>query len=292
MNNQIILSALESQLATKQADLELHETSIANPAFKETTEEVLQSLRETVSPLIPSIILDKSRIEIMKSGKPNSWSAITISLTNDWGSEKSVRTVKINWYGSSATLEDQNTLNDLQVFGGVASKIAWIEYEFINNWRPKLIEIGKLGNDLQEEIREINRSINSVKNQMRNDGVDSYKKEGFTCVLTPTLNISRNYEAEGILYELGSTIPNIELSIGRGKWDYIHAKSFKVLKTNKYKTTLEVTRGDNKVVEHTVTARSFDKFISEVYTWQNENAKLHNDKITERFNTQYAKQSA
>lgn len=292
MNNQIILSALESQLATKQADLELHQTSIENPAFKETTKEVLQSLRETVSPLIPSIILDKSRIEIMKSGQPNSWSAITISLTNDWGSEKSVRTVKINWYGSSATLEDQNTLNDLQVFGGVASKIAWIEYEFINNWRPKLIEIGKLGNDLEEEIREIKRSINSVKNQMRNEGVDSYKKEGFACVLTPTLNISRNWEAEGSPHELQSTIPNIQLSIGRGKWDYIHAKSFKVLKTNKYKTTLEVTRGDNKVVEHTVTARSFNQFIDEVYDWQNEKAKLHNDKTTERFNTQYAKQSA
>ena len=292
MNNQVILSALESQLATKQSEFELHETSIENPAFKATTEEVLQSLRETVSPLIPSIILDKSRIEIMKSGQPNSWSAITISLTNDWGSEKSVRTVKINWYGSSASLEDQNTLNDLQVFGAVASKLAWIEYEFINNWRPKLIEIGKLGNDLEEEIREIKRSINSVKNQMRNEGVDSYKKEGFACMLTPTLNISRNWEAEGSPHELVSTIPNIQLSIGRGKWDYIHAKSFKVLKTNKYKTTLEVTRGDNKVVEHIVTARSFDKFISEVYTWQNENAKLHNDKITERFNTQYAKQSA
>ena len=127
---------------------------------------------------------------------------------------------------------------------------------------------------------------------MRNDGIDSYKKEGFVCTLTPTLNISRDWEAEGNPYQLQSSIPNIQLSTGRGKWDYVFAKSFKILKTNKYKTTLEVTQSDDRVIERTVTARSFDQFISEVYDWQTDKAKVHNDKITERFNTQYAKQSA
>ena len=68
----------------------------------------------------------------------------------------------------------------------------------------------------------------------------------------------------------------------------VYAKAFKVIKTNKYKTTLEVTLGDDKILEHTVTARSFNDFIDEVYNWQTERSKEHNDKMTERFNTRYA----
>jgi len=290
MNNQIILSALECQLVAKQSELESHSTLVSDPALKAHTQNVLQSLRENVSTLIPNISVTSDRIEIMKSDKDR-WSSITIYLEHDWRSEDKTKYAKINWYGSSATLKDENTLNDLQIFGAVAAKLAWIEYEFVNNWRPAILAIDKIPQNIQNEIRQINYSIQSVKNQMRNDGIDSYKKEGFVCTLTPTLNISRDWDTEGNPYQLQSSIPNIQLSTGRGKWDYVFAKSFKILKTNKYKTTLEVTQSDDRVIERTVTARSFDQFISEVYDWQTDKAKVHNDKITERFNTQYAKQS-
>lgn len=288
MNNQVIITALQSQLATKQAELESHETLISEPALKTLTQNVLTSLRENVSNLIPNIAIDASRIEIMKSDKDR-WSSMTIYLDSDWRSEETTRHAKINWYGSSATLQEQNVLNDLQIFGAVAAKLAWIEYEFINNWRPAIKEIRKASDDLDKEIREINRSINSVENQIRNEGVDNYKKQGFSCTLIPILNMSRDWEAEGHPYVLIESIPNIKLSTGRGKWDYVFAKSFKILKTNKYKTTLEITQSDDRAIERTVSARSFDQFIYEVYDWQTQKAKVHNDKITERFNTQYAK---
>jgi len=293
MNNQIILSALESQLASKQSELESHATLISEPASKALTQNVLQSLRENVSTLIPNIKISTSRLEIMRFSEPNSYrSSVTVYLESSWRSEYKTLDIEMNWYGSRANLKDENTLNDVQVFGAVAAKLAWIEYEFINNWRPAIMEIDKIPQNIENEIRQINYSIQSVKNQMRNDGIDSYKKEGFVCTLTPTLNISRDWEAEGNPYQLQSSIPNIKLSTGRGKWDYVYAKSFKVLKTNKYKTTLEITQSDDRVIERTITARSFDQFISEVYDWQTDKAKVHNDKITERFNTQYAKQSA
>ena len=65
MNNQIILSALESQLAIKKAERDSYETSTSEPAFKAMTQEVLESLRNNVSALIPSIMLDENRVEIM-----------------------------------------------------------------------------------------------------------------------------------------------------------------------------------------------------------------------------------
>lgn len=289
MNNQIILDALEFQLVSKKEELELHETSVVEPAFTAITQEVLQSLRENVSPLIPNIMLDRNRIEIMKNDKPNSgWSALTVSLENDWRSEDRNFFAKMNWYGSSATSKDENILNDVQVFGAVASKLAWIEYEFLNNWKPRLIEIGKISFNLEEEIRKINSSIYSTQYQIKQQGIESYKTEGFSCAITPTLNIERDYEAQGIIYLLKENIPNIKLSTGRSKWDYVYARSFKVIKTNKYKTTLEVTQSDDRVIERIISARSFDQFIDEVYDWQTNKAKVHNDKMTQRYNSQYA----
>ena len=288
MNNQIILSALESQLVIKKAERDSYETSTSEPAFKATTQEVLESLRNNVSALIPSIMLDENRVEIMKCSNPNSWSALTVSLQNDWRSEDRKLYAKMNWYGSSATLQEENILNDVQIFGAVAAKLAWIEYEFLNNWRPKLLEINKPIQEMQSEIRKIDSSIHDIKYKIRQEGIDTYKTEGFSCTITPALNIEMDWEAEERPYILKENTPSIKLSTGRSKWDYVYAKAFKVIKTNKYKTTLEVTLSDDKVVEHTVTARSFNDFIDEVYNWQTERSKEHNNKMTEKFNTRYA----
>ena len=289
MNNQIILSALESQLAIKKAECDSYETSTSEPAFKATTQEVLESLRENVSNLIPSITFTSDRIEIIKCSNSNrGWGSVTIYLENDWRSEDSKSYAKMNWYGSSATTQEENILNDVQIFGAVASKLAWIEYEFINNWRPKLLEISKPVEEMRSEIRNIDSSIRDIKWKIRQEGIDRYKTEGFFCTIIPTLSIEMDWETEARPYVLKSALANIKLSIGRSKWDYVYAKSFKVIKTNKYKTTLEVTLVDDKVVEHTVTAKSFNDFIDEVYNWQTERSKEHNDKMTERFNTRYA----
>jgi len=297
MNNQVILSALQSQLATKKDELHSYETTTSEPAFKAISDEVLTSLRDNVSTLIPKITLSDSRIEIMKSSQPNSgWSAITIYLDSNWSRSNSETKeqffAKINWYGSSATTEDQNTLNDLQVFGAVAAKLSWIEYEFINNWRPRLIEINKPCDDMRAEIYHIERGIRDIEYKITHEEITKYKQAGFSCAIIPTLNIEVDWEDENRPYILKETIANIKLTIGRSRWDYVYPKSFKVLKTNKYKTTLEVTLGDNKIVEYTVSAKSFDNFIQQIYNWQTDFAKKHNDKTTEKFNNRYASKKA
>jgi hypothetical protein len=292
MNNQVILSALQSQLATKKDELYAYETSTSEPAFKALSEEVFVSLRENVTTLIPKISLSDNRIEIIKSAQPNSgWSAMTIYLDSNWSrsnSETIQQFAKINWYGSSATTEDQNTLNDLQVFGAVAAKLSWIEYYFVNNWRPRLIEINKPCDDMRAEIYHIEYNIRDIESKITQEGISKYKQVGFCCTIIPTLNIEVDWDDENRPYILKGTIANIKLSIGRSRWDYVYAKSFKILKTNKYKTTLEVTLGDNRIVEYTVSAKSFDNFIEQVYNWQTNFAKTHNDKTTEKFNNNYA----
>lgn len=286
MNNEIILSALETQLATKKAERDSYETSTSEPAFKETTEKVLESLRENVSALIPSITLTSDRIEIMKNSQR--WSSVTIYLENEWRSEDKSFFAKMNWYGSSATTKEENVLNDVQIFGAVAAKLSWIEYEFLNVWRPAILEITKPIDEIRSEIYKIESSIRDVKYKIRQEGISNYKKEGFSCIVIPALTIECDWQKEARPYILKENIANIKLSIGRSKWDCVFPKSFTVVKTNKYKTTLEVTLGNDRVVEHTVTAKSFDQFIDEVYDWQTQRAKDHNDKTTEKFNTHYA----
>jgi len=297
MNNQVILSALQSQLATNKDELYAYETSTSEPAFKALSEEVFGSLKENVSSLIPKITLSDSRIEIMKSSQPNSgWSAMTIYLDSNFrrsdSETKQQFFAKINWYGSSATTEDQNSLNDLQIFGAVAAKLAWIEYEFINNWRPRLIEINKPCDLMRADIYQIEYNIRDIERKITQEGISKYKQVGFSCTIIPTLNIEVDWDDENRPYILKGTIANIKLSIGRSRWDYVYAKSFKILKTNKYKTTLEVTLGDNRIVEYTVSAKSFDNFIEQVYNWQTDIAKKHNDKTTEKFNNNYATKKA
>jgi hypothetical protein len=194
----------------------------------------------------------------------------------------------MNWYGSSATTQEENILNDVQIFGAVAAKLAWIEYEFLNNWRPKLLEISKPVQEMSSEIRKIDSSIRDIKWKIRQEGIDRYKQEGFSCTIIPTLNIECDWNQESRPYILKENTPNIKLSIGRSKYDYVFVKAFKVVKTNKYKTTLEVTLDQDNVREYIVTAKTFDDFITEVYLWQTERSKEHNDKMTEKFNSRYA----
>ena len=287
MDNQIILTALQTQLATKKEERDAYETSTSEPAFKALSDEVLASLRENVSPLIPKITLSDSRIEIMKCSGPNSsWSSMTISLEQNWRASASYtkeQFVKINWYASSATREHENVLNDLQIFGAVAAKLAWIEYEFINNWRPRLIEINKPCDLMRADIYQIEYNIRTIEQKIIQEGISKYKEVGFSCQINKPLGIETDYDTEGNPPRLKEHDAYLKLSTGRSKWDYIFPQSFKVLKTNKYKTTLEITFDNTKTKEFTVSAKSFDSFIADVYRWQTGQSETHNKSITEKF---------
>jgi hypothetical protein len=67
------------------------------------------------------------------------------------------------------------------------------------------------------------------------------------------------------------------------------------LKTNKYKTTLEITQANHystdavKVRTYEVTSAKFDQFIQEVYEYQNGGSKKTNENTIIRFERNYKK---
>ena len=293
MNNQITLTALETLLATKTAESEAYYEIVYNPAIKSKTTEIFSWLRDNVSKLIPKIEASSNRIEIMKSASPHGWNACTIYLEREWKTEETY--CKLNWYGSSATSSDQNVLNDLQIFGAIAANLSKIEHQFINYWKPSFEAIEDGTRQLNTEIYGIKNTISQLKSEIRQEDLARYKKEGFSLTLNKLLSINRNWELENIEYELIESDPTIKLQIGRSNHDYVHVSAFKVLKTNKYKTTLEVTHSTHhpsdpvKTRTHEVTATRFDQFIQEVYDWQNGGSQLNSENTTKRFNSHYKK---
>lgn len=273
MDNQITLTALQTLLETKKAQQKEHIDNVYTPAIKAKTTEIFSWLRENVSNLIPKIDASSNRIEIMKSESPHTWASCTIYLERTWNAEESY--CKMNWYGSNAGSSDQSLLNDVQIFGAIAANLSKIEHQFINNWKQafKVIESGS--ENLDMEIHNIERNIQKLQYEIRNNKLNEYKKVGFSLGLDAYVDTYRDWENENEGYKLIEKDASIRLLTGRSKWDYVHVSGYKVIKANKYKATLEVVRSRHDVERpaqistYEISTAKFDQFIHDVYEWQN-----------------------
>lgn len=289
MNNQIVLNALNAQLLEKQkVALEYREQEYS-PKNEALRSDILKWFRDNVSTKIPNITASQHSIEISRSQNPNSsWGGCTLSLDIDYRTRNPI-SVKMNWYGSSARLEDENTLIDVEIFGAVASKLGIISHEFINNWYPAFKNNGAKLEELESEIHDINRSISQVESDIRVEGLNRYKKEGFALTLDKNTACEINWNSEDRAYEIKESNRTIKLSTGRSNYDYVWVTSFKILKINKYKVSVEVTLDNlEKTAVYEVSAKKFNDFIQDVYDWQNggsQRAAVEAAKRYERHNT-------
>jgi uncharacterized protein YacL (UPF0231 family) len=295
MNNQIVLNALNAQLLEKQKIALEHKEQSHIPKNETLRSDILKWFRDNVSSKVPNITASQHSIEISKSQNPNSsWGGCTLSLDIDYKTRNPI-SVKMNWYGSSARLEDENTLIDVEIFGAVASKLGIISHEFINNWYPAFKNISAKLEELESEIHEINRSISQVESDIRVEGLDSYKKEGFALTLDKNTICERNWTHEDPEYKIRQDNRSIKLSTGRSNYNYVWATSFKILKINKYKVSVEVTQDKGESIEKTtvyeVSAKKFNDFIQEVYNWQNGGSQSAKNSAAKRYKT-YSKVEA
>ena len=285
MSNKTILSALNAQLETKSAELNKLVDEQQKPQLQAKKAEVLAWLRENVSSLIPAITIDIDRLEINKSSSPKSgWSASTVYINTDWRTQE--KHAKFNWYSSSATLEDKNELNDVQIFGALAANLAKIEFIMINEWTPALQVINAPVNILERELSELNRSIRDIETKIADEIKNSYTKVGFE------LQFKKSKVAEYIRSEDGSDdrmelvdgSKLIELKTGRGRWDYVHVHGYKVIGFAKGKYTLECFRNNDTKFQMVVSEKNMNLFINDVYQWENIGCDKETAKQIERYN--------
>jgi hypothetical protein len=273
MSNKIILSALNAQLLEKQKNVSDYREQEYSPKNEALRSDILKWFRDNVSQKIPNITASEHSIEISRSNTPNSsWGGCTLSLDMDYRTRNPI-SVKMNWYGSSARLEDENTLIDVEIFGAIASKLGIISHEFINNWYVASKNISAKLEELEYEIYEINKSIRQIESDIRAEGLDSYKKEGFELTLDKNTTCERNWDSEDRAYEIKESNRTTKLSTGRSNYDYVWVTSFKILKINKYKVSVEVIQDKGESTEKIrvceVSAKKFNDFIEDVYDWQN-----------------------
>ena len=174
MNKQIILSALEAQYATKQAEMQAYENDVVKPAYQEQNDKIFRWFLEHVSTLIPQISATSDKIEIMKCGDNRRWSACTIQLTTDWRSESRSKYAEFNWYSSRANGKDIDLLADVQIFGAVAAKFHKIESMMIEVWHPAFTEIYRELNKMERECNNMHTMIYTTKQEITNEAKNKY----------------------------------------------------------------------------------------------------------------------
>jgi hypothetical protein len=271
MNNKTILSALHAQVETKTAEYNKIVDEQQTPALRAKYDEVLVWLRENVSSLIPSITLDIDRLEINKTGRSNTWSAATVYINTDWRTEE--KHAKLNWYSSSATLEDKNELNDVQVFGQLAAHLAKIEWMMINEWSPSLRFINASANTLEKELDELKRSIRDIETKVAGEEKLAYSKVGFDLQFKKFKCTKYREPKDGVNVEgmdLVEYSKSLQLKTGRGRWDYVNVYGYKVLGCAKGKYIIQYNLDEDNVKKYqiVVTEKNMKAFIDDVYQWE------------------------
>jgi hypothetical protein len=192
----------------------------------------------------------------------------------------------MNWYSSSATLEDTNELNDVQIFGALAANLASIEWKMINEWTPALQAINASANVLQKELSELSRSIRDVENEIADEIKKSYAKVGFELQFKKVkiAEYIRTKDGADDRMELIDGSKLIELKTGRGRWDYVHIHGYKVIGFARGKYTLECFRNNDTKFQMVVSEKNMNSFINDVYQWESIGCDKETAKQIERYN--------
>jgi hypothetical protein len=287
MNNKTILSALHAQVETKTAEYNKIVDEQQTPQLRAKSDEVLTWLRENVSSLIPSITLDIDRLEINKTGRSNTWSAATVYINTDWKTE--AKYAKLNWYSSSATLEDKNELNDVQVFGQLAAHLAKIEWMMINEWSPSLRYINASANALEKELDELKRSIRDIETKVAGEEKLAYSKIGFDLQFKKFKCTKYREPKDGVNVEgmdLVEYSKSLQLKTGRGRWDYVNVYGYKVLGCAKGKYIIQYNLDEDNVKKYqiVVTEKNMKAFIDDVYYWESVGCDTSTAQQMEKYN--------
>ena len=287
MSNQIVLNALQTQLLEKKNNKAKYKEEVYDPKQESIRQDILNWFRTNVSSKIPNLHASNYSIEIARAESPNNrWSSCTIYLEHDYR-DMNRKSIKMNWYGSSARLENENTLLDVEIFGAVASKLSIISHEYTNNWYTQIQELNEPLEAMETEIYEIERSLRQIESDIRVQAIDTYKQPGFQCTINKNTRCERNWEKEERTYEIKEHDHFVRLSTGRSNYDAISVNVFKVIKSNKYKVWVEVTQDSGtpnpRARVYEVSVKKFQDFIVQVYDWQNGGSQKEVERAKESY---------
>ena len=279
MNNEIVLSALKSQLSTKKEELKNYEQTTYDPEVSRINEQVLQWLKQNVCEHILSVKAGFDSVSI--ASHSSRYNTTSLSVDRYWHGSGREQVMRLNSYSSNLRSGDDNALLDLVISGKVAEKFYAIQHELINTWNPLFEKASEPVNKMYSDIGDLEQSINQIQRNIELEAKDAYKKVGFECTLNPRKEILNRWSDEPTTIE--DRPHEIRLQTGRSKWDYIYVGSFKVKAINKYHCTLDVTSTNYTNREVKVTMNQYNEFVESVYAWQSTESEKYNSREMQRF---------
>ena len=279
MSNQIVLSALKSQLDIKTAELKNYEETVYDPEVSRINEQVLEWLKQNVYEHIRSVKALLNILSISSSG--SRYNAVSLSIDRHWSKDRQP-TMRFSSYSGNFRSGEDNDMLDLIIAGKVAEKFYTIEHEFINTWNPLFETASEPVNKMYSEVGQLEQSIYQIERDLVEEEKNLYKQVGFECKVNSKKEIKNRWNNEQPL-AIEDEPHEIKLQFGRSKYEYMYVGYFKVKAINKYKCTLEIQTQHSTDREVTVTMNQYNNFVEEVYRWQTSESQKRNQRELERF---------
>ena len=290
--NHIILDALNAQLQLKKSEVTTYKQTVKKQHTDEINASVLEYMKAYVDKSIKAVDVSNTQIYIYPAEEKSYSDGITIYKRANWFSSKEDRTspdrkytCELSWYSSTASSADIKKLCYLAVLGNVADCFLDIESEYLTTWSKSLKVVDEQCSQMYSEIYKLEHSIREVSDKVKAELLDKYKQVGFEMKsFAKSTHCTWNDDNTRSIKESDMSH---QLHYGRGKWDRVNVKSFKVAKVNKGKYSLIVTQthGEKETVIELSSTR-MDQFIETVCNWETIGSKSdieHANKVYETY---------
>lgn len=282
MNKQIILDALAAQFATKQNELLQYESAVYNPAINDLNNEVREWFKTALDVVVHDITYNNDYgIEITPFN--DKWPG-RINIRKKYSYSKSeINPFDINYSSSYGTVEHNNMFY-LTVLGKVASNIELIIDKVENTWVETYRSIKKPYNELSNELYKLEQEVNRVKQEIHENNREGYKAVGFEHSISSQLVCEITDYSTGN-YQLNVHPKRINLTTGRGRYDYTDVVAYRVVGPGKYnKVSLLIKSHPNHDwTSIDVKQDYFDEFVADVYQWETTGKQSSDESQTKRF---------
>lgn len=282
MNKQIILDALAAQFATKQNELLQYESAVYNPAINDLNNEVREWFKTALDVVVHDITYNNDYgIEITPFN--DKWPG-RINIRKKYSYSKSeINPFDINYSSSYGTVEHNNMFY-LTVLGKVASNIELIIDKVENTWVETYRSIKKPYNELSNELYKLEQEVNRVKQEIHENNREGYKAVGFEHSISSQLVCEITDYSTGN-YQLNVHPKRINLTTGRGRYDYTDVVAYRVVGPGKYnKVSLLIKSHPNHDwTSIDVKQDYFDEFVADVYQWETTGKQSSDENQTKRF---------
>lgn len=284
MNKQIILDALAAQFATKQNELSQYESAVHYPAINDLNNDVRAWFKTTLDIITHNLTYNNDAgVEITPLDE--TWSnKISIRRKYSYSRNENQNPFEISYSSSYGTV-DHNNMFYLTVLGKVASNIDLIIEKIENNWIEAYRNIAKPYNELTNELYKLEQEVNRVKQEIHENNREAYKAIGFEHSISSQLVCEITDYSTGN-YQLNVHPKRINLTTGRGRYDYCNVVAYRVVGPGKYnKVSLLIkSHSNHDWTGIEVKQDYFNDFVADVYQWETNGKQSSDETQTKRFN--------